>query len=137
MLKFSAKRLFNMAISQPKAMHSLHGSIAAGSYCASAAIAPSLSQRNAAWTPNLKTRPRTKGYEAVMAYVNTNTRSDSLSFRDLIASPLQSLQLMAQRRRVYNQTVYELNGLSDRDLADLGLHRSMISAVAKDAAYGK
>lgn len=72
-----------------------------------------------------------------MAYVNTNTRSDSLSFRDLIASPLQSLQLMAQRRRVYNQTVYELNGLSDRDLADLGLHRSMISAVAKDAAYGK
>ena len=44
---------------------------------------------------------------------------------------------MAQRRRVYVQTVAELEALSDRDLADLGLHRSMISAVAKDAAYGK
>ncbi|MCF8511444.1 MAG: DUF1127 domain-containing protein [Rhodobacteraceae bacterium] len=51
--------------------------------------------------------------------------------------PLRSLQLMAQRRRVYGQTLAELGALSDRDLADLGLHRSMISAVAKDAAYGK
>jgi len=72
-----------------------------------------------------------------MAYVNTTARTDILSFRDLISSPLQSLQLMAQRRRVYRQTVTELNALSDRDLSDLGLHRSMIAAVAKDAAYGK
>lgn len=80
---------------------------------------------------------RTKGIEAVMAYMNTTTRSDVSPLRDLIAHPLQSLQLMAQRRRVYLQTLKELNALSDRDLSDLGLHRSMISAVAKDAAYGK
>lgn len=72
-----------------------------------------------------------------MAYVNSTYRADALSLRDLIAHPLAAIQLMAQRRRVYVQTVAELQALSDRDLADLGLHRSMISAVAKDAAYGK
>lgn len=72
-----------------------------------------------------------------MAYVNSTLRSDALSFRDLFAHPLAALQLIAQRRRVYVQTVTELEALSDRDLADLGLHRSMIRAVAKDAAYGK
>lgn len=75
--------------------------------------------------------------EAVMAYVNSTLRTDALSLRDLIAHPVAALQLMAQRRRVYTQTVTELGALSDRDLADLGLHRSMIRAVAKDAAYGK
>ena len=72
-----------------------------------------------------------------MAYMNTTARADMLSLRELIAHPLHSLQLMAQRRKVYVQTLNELRALSDRDLADLGLHRSMISAVAKDAAYGK
>lgn len=72
-----------------------------------------------------------------MAYVNSSLRSDVLSFRELVAHPLAALKLMAQRRRVYVQTLTELRALSDRDLADLGLHRSMISAVAKDAAYGK
>ncbi len=71
-----------------------------------------------------------------MAYVNT-TRQNALSFREIFVRPLQSLQLMAQRRRVYVQTLTELRALSDRDLADLGLHRSLIRAVAKDAAYGK
>ena len=72
-----------------------------------------------------------------MAYLNTTARADVLSFRDIAMRPLRSLQLMAQRRRVYGQTLAELGALSDRDLADLGLHRSMISADAKDAAYGK
>lgn len=72
-----------------------------------------------------------------MAYVNTTARTDVLSLRDLFVRPIHSLQLMTQRRRVYRQTLTELRALSDRDLADLGLHRSMISAVAKDAAYGK
>jgi uncharacterized protein YjiS (DUF1127 family) len=50
---------------------------------------------------------------------------------------IQKFKKNAQRRRVYVQTVTELNALSDRDLADLGLHRLMISSVAKEAAYGK
>lgn len=72
-----------------------------------------------------------------MAFTNTTTRLDVSPLRDMIARAVQNLQLMAQRRRVYLQTLSELTALSDRDLIDLGLHRSMISAVAKDAAYGK
>ena len=72
-----------------------------------------------------------------MAYVNSTLNADHLSLRDMIAHPVAALRLMAQRRRVYLQTVSELSALSDRDLADLGLHRSMVRAVAKDAAYGK
>ena len=43
----------------------------------------------------------------------------------------------AAKRKEYRATFNELNVLSDRDLADLGLHRSMIKAVAHEAAYGK
>lgn len=71
-----------------------------------------------------------------MAYV-TSPRANSFSVREMFARPMHSLQLMAQRRRIYVQTLTELRALSDRDLADLGLHRSLIRAVAKDAAYGK
>ncbi len=39
-----------------------------------------------------------------------------------------------RQRRVYRDTFTELNALSDRDLTDLGLSRSMIRSVARDAA---
>lgn len=41
-----------------------------------------------------------------------------------------------ERRRVYNQTVKELSALNGRELADLGIHRSMIRQIALDAANG-
>ncbi|MDF2140214.1 DUF1127 domain-containing protein [Paenirhodobacter sp. CAU 1674] len=41
------------------------------------------------------------------------------------------------RRRVYRQTLRELQALSTRELSDLGIHRSMITRVAQEAAYGK
>ncbi|MFP4326484.1 MAG: DUF1127 domain-containing protein [Paracoccaceae bacterium] len=41
------------------------------------------------------------------------------------------------RHRLYRRTVNELRSLSSRELADLGLHRSMITRVAWQAAYGK
>lgn len=41
------------------------------------------------------------------------------------------------RDRVYRQTVKELSRLSDRELADIGIHRSMISQVAYDGAHGR
>jgi uncharacterized protein YjiS (DUF1127 family) len=42
---------------------------------------------------------------------------------------------MIARRRVFNQTLFELGQLSDRDLSDLGLSRASISDVAREAAY--
>ena len=41
------------------------------------------------------------------------------------------------RRKVYRDTLRELKSLSTRELDDLGLHRSMITRVAQEAAYGK
>ncbi|WP_038127255.1 DUF1127 domain-containing protein [Thioclava indica] len=41
------------------------------------------------------------------------------------------------RRKVYRQTLNELRSLSRRELDDLGLHASMITRVAYEAAYGK
>ncbi|MDA8586472.1 DUF1127 domain-containing protein [Rhodobacteraceae bacterium] len=37
--------------------------------------------------------------------------------------------------RVYRQTLSELQNLSSRELADLGLHRSVLRSVAYQAAY--
>jgi uncharacterized protein YjiS (DUF1127 family) len=39
-----------------------------------------------------------------------------------------------QRWRLYNRTVTELESLSNRDLADLGIARSDIPRIARDAA---
>nr|WP_267140380.1 DUF1127 domain-containing protein [Anianabacter salinae] len=39
--------------------------------------------------------------------------------------------------KVYRRTVSELAALSDRELNDLGLHRSSIRGIAYEAAYGK
>ena len=72
-----------------------------------------------------------------MAYVNSSVRPAGWALRDLVQHQIQKLQKLTQRRRVYLQTVTELNALTDRELADLGLQRLMIPAVAKDAAYGK
>lgn len=85
----------------------------------------------------MKPPPRAKGIEAIMAYVNSSVRPVGWALRDLVQHQMHKLQKLTQRRRVYLQTVTELNALTDRELADLGLHRLMIPAVAKDAAYGK
>ena len=39
------------------------------------------------------------------------------------------------KRRLYKQTVRELDGLSDRELRDLGITRGMIRSVAMESYY--
>lgn len=39
------------------------------------------------------------------------------------------------RHRLYRRTLDELESLSDRELADLGLHHSMLRGIAYRAAY--
>ncbi|MEO9782417.1 MAG: DUF1127 domain-containing protein [Sedimentitalea sp.] len=48
---------------------------------------------------------------------------------------LQGLKSRFQSYRVYRHTLSELSVLSDRELADLGLHRSMLKRIAYQAAY--
>lgn len=48
---------------------------------------------------------------------------------------LKRASVRLARFRVYRQTVAELESLSDRELADLGLARTSIRAVAREAAH--
>ncbi|WP_376780373.1 DUF1127 domain-containing protein [Paracoccus jeotgali] len=54
-----------------------------------------------------------------------------------ILGMIMRLQEARARRAVYRQTVTELSHLSNRELADLGIHRSMITRIATEAAWGK
>lgn len=42
-----------------------------------------------------------------------------------------------EKHKVYTATYRELDCLSDRELADLAMNRSMIKQIALEAAYGK
>ena len=67
-----------------------------------------------------------------MAYLNTTTTPNAL-----LARISHALVAWAERRaqmNVYRRTFKELDMLSSRELADLGLHRSELHRVAKEAA---
>jgi uncharacterized protein YjiS (DUF1127 family) len=69
--------------------------------------------------------------------VRTETFFAGTSLNERIASFRAQLADKAAKRRVYHQTLSELQSLTIRDLADLGMSRSMIQSVAYEAAYGK
>ena len=71
-----------------------------------------------------------------MAYVNS-TRVAQKGLLDRLADLKDSVLAAIRTRRLYAQTVAELNALSDRDLADLGISRLGIAEVAREAAFGK
>lgn len=72
-----------------------------------------------------------------MAYVNFTSRAANVTVADRFSGLLAQVKAMIARRAVYNQTVRELNVLTNRELADLGLSRYDIETVAREAAYGK
>ena len=71
-----------------------------------------------------------------MAFVNSS-RATTVGIADRAAAVVKTIRVALERRRIFKQTVRELQSLSSRELADLGIHRSMITRVANEAAYGK
>lgn len=70
-----------------------------------------------------------------MAYV-TATRSTQISLLSRVLSAKAGIIAALRQRQVYLSTLRELNSLSDRDLADLGIHRAILGDIAYEAAYG-
>ena len=59
------------------------------------------------------------------------------SLRTIFAERFNTLREKIAARAIYRATVAELNTLSSRELADLGIHRSSIKSIAYEAAYAK
>ncbi|NBD30097.1 MAG: DUF1127 domain-containing protein [Alphaproteobacteria bacterium] len=68
-----------------------------------------------------------------MAHIS-DIRAHGPSLSERFASLRDALALRAAKRKVYRKTYDELSRASDRDLADMGIHRSMIPGIAKQAA---
>lgn len=81
-------------------------------------------------------RPEDDKRDTTMAYANTHSHRASGLFAGVFET-LASLRAAWDRSRVYVRTYNELNALSTRELADLGISRSMISRLAYEAAYGR
>lgn len=71
-----------------------------------------------------------------MTYVNT-TRLARKGLFDRFVAFRDAAAVALRQRQVYAQTVAELDALSQRELSDLGIDRSSIRSIAREAAYGK
>lgn len=67
-----------------------------------------------------------------MAYLNQTTAQHS-SFMTRVMSAFDGMATRFRQNRLYRETFNGLNALTDRELADLGLHRSELARVSKDA----
>ena len=54
-----------------------------------------------------------------------------------VSNAYANFQEARARRSMYYTTLRELQALTNRDLADLGLSRSSIKSIAYEHAYGK
>ena len=71
-----------------------------------------------------------------MAYVSSG-RNQGLSFGARINEIVSLARESLAAYRIYRETHRELSSLSDRELSDLGIARSMITRISMDAAYGE
>ncbi|APX24075.1 MAG: DUF1127 domain-containing protein [Rhodobacteraceae bacterium] len=70
-----------------------------------------------------------------MAYATDHTANVQAGNAGFFSGIVASLRERNARRRLFKETVSELSGLSNRELSDLGLSRSMIRRIAWQAAY--
>ncbi|SLN19501.1 hypothetical protein RUM8411_00666 [Ruegeria meonggei] len=86
---------------------------------------------------SLKQTPDNTGSNDIYWVTNMAVATQQTALKGAPATGLTSLIEVAKTRfaryRMYRQTVNELSELSDRELADLGLHRSMIRRLAMQA----
>ncbi len=71
-----------------------------------------------------------------MAYTQSNTSAQS-GFFARVSRLFHGLMEARRRQALFLVTQAELSNLTDHDLADLGIHRSMITRIAREAAYRK
>ena len=71
-----------------------------------------------------------------MAYA-TDTATVGISFSQRFTEFCASVTDRMQKAQVYRTTATELQNLSNRELADLGITRDAIKGIAIQAAYGK
>lgn len=70
-----------------------------------------------------------------MAYAS-DIRTVQNGIMDRVNAAIKAFAQAREQRRVYNQTMSELSGLSNRELADLGISAAEIPYIAREAAYG-
>jgi len=70
-----------------------------------------------------------------MAYVNSTPMARK-GFFDRLSNLKDTVLTAIRQRRIYERTVAELNGLTDRELNDLGISRFSIPELARESAYG-
>lgn len=71
-----------------------------------------------------------------MAYAQIGfARFDQSGLKARVQRVRDMLDARAARRDAYSRTLRELQSCSNRDLADLGIHRSEIPRIATQAAH--
>lgn len=66
-----------------------------------------------------------------------NAHGAAAGIADQLTAALHHLKDLVARHKAVRETYRELNALSDRELADLGLNRSMIRQLALETAKAK
>ena len=69
--------------------------------------------------------------------VLTDTFSAAPALRARLATLRTTLVDAVEKRRVYRNTLHELENLTSRELADMGIVPAQIRNIAYEAAYGK
>ena len=69
-----------------------------------------------------------------MAFVETQPKIKK-TIIERFESNCKEILLFIRNKRLYLRTISELNSLSNRELSDLGLSRSMIKTIAYNAVY--
>lgn len=116
-------------------MHLLHSRIVHSPDCAFAAFHYLKDQQRHRQSVGHTVRATHKRDET-MAILNTIHAPKSFTTGG-VTGMIEAARARFAQYRVYRKTLSELGELSNRELADLGLNRSMLKRIALEAAYGE